>query len=118
MARQALNASLPRNHSRRPSWESPSLLSADSPAEVVLSASAPTSMRRPAQFSEASSRTSSVTQLPTLNTPKERLSLLSMSYTPSRDKAEPSTASVDEHSLLCFKFFVNVKPKICFSLYF
>merc|ERR1712167_352074 len=45
---------------------------------------------------KASSRTSSEIQLPTLNTPRERPSPPSMSSMLSRDKAEPSTVSVDE----------------------
>merc|ERR1712010_141797 len=87
---------LPRRPSDRPSWESPSPLSADSPEEVVSRESALTSMRRPDPSSEPSSRTSSVTPSPTPNTPAERPSLLSMSSTLSRDREEPSTVSVDE----------------------
>merc|ERR1711981_380977 len=86
----------PRRLSDRPSWESPSPLSADSPEEVVSRESALTSTRRPDPSSEPSSRTSSVTPSPTPNTPAGRPSPLSMSSTPSRDKAEPSTDSVDE----------------------
>merc|ERR1712199_27062 len=91
----------PRRPSDRPSWESPSPLFADSPEEVVSRESALTSTRRPDPSSELSSRTSSETPSPTLNTPAERPSLLSMLSTLSRDRAEPSTDSVDEHST-CF----------------
>merc|ERR1711981_380031 len=86
----------PRRLSDRPSWESPSPLSADSPEEVVSRESALTSTRRPDPYSEASSRTSSVTPPPTPSTPAERPSLLSMLSTLSRDREEPSTVSVDE----------------------
>merc|ERR1712166_338127 len=79
-----------------PSWASPSPLFADSPDVVVSSVSAATSTKRPAPSSEASSRTGSGTPSPTPNTPAERPSLLLMSSTLSRDKEEPSTASVDE----------------------
>merc|ERR1739838_825489 len=79
----------PRRLSDRPSWASPSPLSADSPEEVVSRESALTSTRRPALSSELSS--------PTPNTPAGRPSPLSMSSTLSRDREEPSTVSVDEH---------------------
>merc|ERR1711990_798587 len=97
VASKAPSASPPRNPSRRPSWASPSPLSADSPVVVVSRESAPTSTRRPAPSSAASWRTSSVTQSPTLNTPRERPSPLSMSSMLSRDKAEPSTASAADY---------------------
>merc|ERR1712070_1002430 len=100
VASRALSASPPRNPSRRPLWASPSLLSADSPAVVVSSASAPTSTRRPALSSAASSRTLSVTQSPTPNTPRERPSPLSTLSTLSRDRAAPSTASAADPSIL------------------
>merc|ERR1712100_45236 len=87
----------PRRPSDRPSWASPSPLSADSPEEVESRESALTSTRRPDPSSELSSRTLSVTPSPTPNTPAERPSLLSMSSTLSRDREEPSTVSVDEH---------------------
>merc|ERR1712167_199814 len=87
---------LPRRPSDRPSWASPSPLSADSPEEVVSRESALTSTRRPDPSSEPSSRTSSVTPSPTPNTPAGRPSPLSMSSTLSRDREEPSTVSVDE----------------------
>merc|ERR1711990_641757 len=93
VASRALSASPPRNPSRRPSWASPSPLSADSPVVVVSRESPPTSTRRPAPSSAPSWRTSSVTQSPTLNTPRERPSLPSTLSTLSRDKAAPSTAS-------------------------
>merc|ERR1712083_870391 len=79
-----------------PSWVSPSQPSEDSPEEVVSRESAPSSMMRPDLSSRASSRTSSETQSPTLSTPRERPSPLSMSSMLSRDKAEPSMVSVDE----------------------
>merc|ERR1712167_61211 len=82
--------------SRRPSWESPSQPSEDSPEEVVSRESHLSSMTRPELSLRASSRTSSEIQLPTLNTPRERPSPPSMSSMLSRDKAEPSTVSVDE----------------------
>merc|ERR1711981_187177 len=88
----------PRRPSDRPSWESPSPLSADSPEEVVLRESALTSMRRPALFSEASSKTPSVTPPPTPSTPAERPSPPSMLSTLSRDRAEPSTVSAAERA--------------------
>merc|ERR1712086_679042 len=87
---------LPRRPSDRPSWASPSPLSADSPEEVVSRESALTSMRRP----DPSSRTLSVTPSPTPNTPAGRPSLPLMSSTPSRDREEPFTVSVAE--LSCF----------------
>merc|ERR1712139_251620 len=82
--------------SRKPSWVSPSQPSEDSPEEVVSRESAHSSTMRPDLFSEASSRMSSETQLPTLSTPRERPSPPSMSSTLSRDKEEPSTVSEDE----------------------
>merc|ERR1711990_99365 len=100
VANRAPSASPPRSPSRRPSWASPSPLSADSLAAVVSSASAPTSMRRPALSSAASSRTLSVTQSPTPNTPRERPSPLSTLSTLSRDRAAPSTASAADPSNL------------------
>merc|ERR1712141_974351 len=84
---------------------SPSLLSADWQEEVASRESPPTSMRRLALSSDPSSRTLFATPSSTLNTPRERLSLLSMSSTLSRDRAEPSTVSVDEQpadtSIVC-----------------
>merc|ERR1739843_51889 len=91
---------LPPRPSSKPSWESPSPPSEDSPEEVVSRESALSSMTRPELSSSHSSRTSSETQSPTLSTPRERLSPPSMSSMLSRDKAEPSTVSVDEH-LVC-----------------
>merc|ERR1712195_178115 len=87
----------PPRLSRKPSSVSPSQLSEDSPEEVESRESAPSSMTRPDLYSEASSRTSSVTQSPTPSTPRERLSPPSMSSTLLRDKEEPFTVSVDEH---------------------
>merc|ERR1711871_1343809 len=86
----------PPRPSRTPSSVSPSQPSEDSPDEVVSRESAPSSTTRPELSSEASS-TLSRTPLPTPSTPRERLSPPLMSSTPSRDKAEPSTVSVDEH---------------------
>merc|ERR1712014_129136 len=80
-----------------PSSESPSLLSADSQEEVASRESPPTSTRRPALFSDPSSRTLSATPLSTPNTPRERPSPLSTSSTLSSVRAEPSTASAAEH---------------------
>merc|ERR1712100_839047 len=99
-ASRVLSASPPRSPSRRPSWASPSPLSADSPVVVVSRESPPTSTRRPAPSSAPSWRTSSATQLPTLNTPRERPSPLSTLSTLSRDKAAPSTTSAAE----CYRF--------------
>merc|ERR1712167_364976 len=87
---------LPPRPSSIPSWVSPSQPSEDLPEEVVSRESALSSMTRPDQSLRASSRTSSEIQSPTLNTPRERPSPLSMSSMLSRDKAEPSTVSVDE----------------------
>merc|ERR550537_2047744 len=86
----------PPKLSRKPSSVSPSQLTEDSPEEVESRESLLSSMTRPELSSEASLRTSSETQSPTLNTPEERLSPPSMSSMLSRDKAEPSTVSVDE----------------------
>merc|ERR1711981_617404 len=69
----------PPRPSRTPSSVSPSQPSEDSPEEVVSRESALSSMTRPELFSEASSRTLSETQSPTLNTPRERPSPPSMS---------------------------------------
>merc|ERR1711981_45423 len=93
---------LPPRPSSKPSWESPSQPSEDLPEEVVSRESAPSSMMRPELSSRPSSRTSSETQSPTLNTPRERPSPPSMSSMLSRDKAEPSMVSVDEHCVLQF----------------
>merc|ERR1739844_619975 len=79
-----------------PSSASPSLLSADSHAEVASSASPLTSMRRPALSSAASSRTLSATPSCTPNTPRERPSPLSTLSTLLSARAEPSTVSADE----------------------
>merc|ERR1712021_84219 len=99
---------LPRRPSDRPSWASPSPLSADSPEEVVSRESAHTSTKRPDPSSEASSRTSSETLLPTPNTPAERPSPPSMSSTLLRDREEPFTVSVAEHFLrMCHSFNVD-----------
>merc|ERR1711898_88117 len=95
---------LPPRPSSKPSWESPSQPSEDSPEEVVSRESAPSSMMRPELSSRPSSRTSSETQSPTLSTPRERPSPPSMSSMLSRDKAEPSTVSVDEHGDLCHNY--------------
>merc|ERR1712085_228190 len=95
------------------SWVSPSQPSEDSPEEVESRESAPSSMTRPDLFSEASSRTSSVTQSPTLSTPRERLSPPSMSSTLLRDKAEPFTVSEDE--LFAYTFYNVITVK--FNLY-
>merc|ERR1712147_432109 len=80
-----------------PSSVSPSLPSEDSPEEVVSRESPPPSTRRPEVSSRPSSRTSSVTPSPTLSTPRERPSPPSTSSMLSRDRAEPSTVSADEH---------------------
>merc|ERR1712007_409628 len=97
---------LPPRPSSKPSWESPSQLSEDSPEEVVSRESAPSSMMRPELSSRPSSRTSSETQSPTPSTPRERPSPPSMSSMLLRDKAEPSTVSVDEQScIVCY--YVN-----------
>merc|ERR1712194_241532 len=85
-----------KSQSRLPSWVSPSQPSEDSPEEVVSRESALSSMTRPDLFSEASSRTSSEIQSPTLSTPRERPSPPSTSSMLSRDKVEPSTVSEDE----------------------
>merc|ERR1712139_370256 len=87
---------LPPRPSSIPSWVSPSQPSEDLPEEVVSRESALSSMTRPDQSSRASSRVSSEIQSPTLNTPRERPSPLSMSSMLSRDKAEPSTVSEAE----------------------
>merc|ERR1712226_1008161 len=87
---------LPPRPSSKPSWESPSQPSEDSPEEVVSRESAPSSMMRPELSSRPSSRTSSETQSPTLSAPRERPSPPSMSSMLLRDKAEPSTVSVVE----------------------
>merc|ERR1711990_669013 len=94
VANPAPRDSLPRSPSRRPSWESPNQLFADSPVVVVSRESALTSTKRPALSSAHSWRTLSATPLPTLNTPRERPSPLSTLSTLSRDKAAPSTVSV------------------------
>merc|ERR1711970_1656736 len=86
----------PRDSHQRPSWESPSQPSEDSPEEVVSRESAPSSMMRPELSSRPSSRMSSRIQSPTLNTPRERPSPLSMSSMVSRDKAELSMVSEAE----------------------
>merc|ERR1712083_893627 len=70
--------------------------SEDLPEEVVSRESALSSMTRPDLFSEASSRTSSETQLPTPSMPRERPSPPSTSSMLSRDKVELSTVSEDE----------------------
>merc|ERR1712139_599830 len=75
---------LPPRPSIKPSWESPSQPSEDSPEEVVSRESAPSSMMRPELSSRPSSRTSSETQSPTLSTPRERPSPPSMSSMLSR----------------------------------
>merc|ERR1712007_401911 len=100
----------PPRPSSTPSWVSPSQPSEDSPEEVVSRESALSSMTRPDLSSEASSRTSSETLSPTLSTPRERPSPLSTSSMLSRDKAEPSTVSEDEHSDITFYMitFVNL----------
>merc|ERR1712013_649420 len=82
----------------RASSASPSLLSADWHAEVASRESPPTSTRRLAPSSAASSRTLSATPLCTPNTPRERPSPLSTLSTLSRDRAAPSTVSADEQS--------------------
>merc|ERR1711939_1161343 len=87
---------LPPNQSNNTSWVSPSQPLEDSPEEVVSRESALSSMMKPELSSRPSSRTSSEIQLPTLSTPEERLSLLSMLSMHSRDKAELSMVSVDE----------------------
>merc|ERR1711934_843147 len=94
-AKPELKDTLPRL-SRKPSLVSPSQPSEDWPEEVESRESALSSMTRPELFSEASSRTSSETQLPTPSTPRERLSPPSMSSMLSRDKVELSTVSEDE----------------------
>merc|ERR1739844_55867 len=82
-----------------PSSASPSLLSADWPAEVASSASPPTSTRRPVLSSAPSSRTLSVTPSSTPSTPRERPSPPSTLSTPSSARDAPSTASAAEESL-------------------
>merc|ERR1712010_251256 len=86
----------PPRLSRRPSLESPSPPSEDSPEEVESRESLLSSTTRPESSSDTSSRTSSRTPSPTPNTPRERPSPLSMSSTLSRDKAEPFTDSEAE----------------------
>merc|ERR1712025_1542752 len=80
--------SLLANPSRKLSWESLSQLSEDSQEEEVSRESPASSMRRPDPCLDLSSRMSSETQSPTLNTTRGRLSLPSMLSTLSRDKEE------------------------------
>merc|ERR1711898_1730 len=98
---------LPPNPSNNTSWVSPSQPLEDSPEEVVSRESAHSSMMKPELSSRPSSRTSSETQSPTLNTPEERLSLLSMLSMHSRDKAEPSMVSVVEKFLSLYSYLTN-----------
>merc|ERR1712194_134537 len=100
-ANKELRDILPRL-SRKPSLESPSQPSEDSPEEVELRESHLSSMTRPELSSDTSSRTSSETQSPTLNTPRERLSPPSMSSMLLRDKEEPFTDSEDDRLLSLF----------------
>merc|ERR1712166_1324038 len=97
------SASLPRNLSKRPLWVSLSPLFADSPDVVVPRESAHTSTKRPELSSALSSRTLSVTQSPTPNTPSARPSTL------SSVKAAPFTASADDryHLFRIDHFCVN-----------
>ena len=78
---------------RLPLKESPSLPSEDSPEEEVSRESHHSSMMTPDKSSRDSSKVLSEMLLPTPNTPEERLSLLWMSFTHSRDKAELSMDS-------------------------
>merc|ERR1712166_178171 len=82
--------------SRKPSLESPSQLSEDSPEEEESRESAPSSMTRPESSSELSSRTLSEIPFATPSTPRERPSPPSMSSMLLRDKEEPFTVSEDE----------------------
>jgi len=75
-ASRAPRDSLPRSLLRRPSWASPSPLSADSLAVVVSRESALTSTRRPAPSSSPSLRTLSATPSPTPSTPRALWPLL------------------------------------------
>merc|ERR1712075_9801 len=87
----------PPRLSRKPFSVSPSQPSEDSPEEVESRESLLSSMTKPELSSEASLRTSSEIQLPTLNTPRERPSPPSTLSMLLRDKVELSTVSVDEH---------------------
>merc|ERR1739838_500898 len=109
VASKAQSASLPRSLSKRPSWASLSPLSADSPDVVGSRELAPTSTKRPELSSALSSRTLSVTQSPTPNTPSARPSPLSTSSTLSSVKAAPFTASADDryHLFRIDHFCVN-----------
>merc|ERR1712141_74381 len=84
-------------HSEIAFSESPSQPSEDWQEEVESRESPHTSTKRPELSSDPSLRTSSETPSSTLSTPRERLSLLSMLSTLSRDKEEPFMDSVDEH---------------------
>merc|ERR1712087_709848 len=116
VASKAQSASPPRSLSKRPSWASPSPLSEDSPAVVVSRESPATSMRRPALFSDPSSRTLSVTQSPTLNTPRERPSPLSTLSMLSRDKAALSTASAADCPQVKSRLNLSLSCKIALNL--
>merc|ERR1712025_519034 len=106
VASRVPSASLPRRPSRRPSWASPSPLSADSPVVVVSRESPPTSTRRPVPSSAPSWRTLSVTPSPTPSTPRERPSPLSTLSTLSRDRAAPSTASAADYDQFDFSYLL------------
>ena len=115
-----------RETPRHPLKASPSLPSEDSQEEEESRESPHSSMTTPDKSSRDSSKALSETLSPTLNTPAEKPSLLWTSFTPSRDKAEPSMVSEVDNSIKIYLFYTskhhNIKNKIVclldISLYF